>query len=87
MRSRSTNTTTANTKPLSRKIQATLKMMYEGLYEDALDKLENDILKKTDGCVETGAPDATDWILTCEDQTEVYPLVTRAIELLQRLVE
>ena len=73
--------------PLSRKIQATLKMMYEGLYEDALDKLQNDILKKTDGCAETDAPDATDWILTCEDQAKVYPLVMRAIELLQRLVE
>ena len=62
-------------------------MMYEGLYEDALDKLENDILKKTDGCAETGAPDSTDWILTCEDQAKVYPLVMRAIEIVQRLVE
>jgi len=73
-------------KALINKIDATLGMIAEGSYEDALSKLEHDILKKTDGCDETGAPDKNDWILMCEDQADVYPLVTRAIELLQRLV-
>jgi hypothetical protein len=61
-------------------------MIDEGLYQDALNKLKNDILQKTDGCAETGQPDKNDWILTCEDQEKVYPLVLRAIELLERLL-
>ena len=72
---------------LINKIEAVLSMIDEGLYQDALDKLRNDILQKTDGCANTGQPDKNDWILTCEDQEKVYPLVVRAIELLQRLLE
>lgn len=73
---------------LSNKIDATLAMIDQGLYEDALDKLQNDILKKTDGCAsEEGIPDNNDWILTCEEQAIVYPLIQRTIELLMRLIE
>ena len=72
---------------LFNKINATLAMIDEGLYQDALNKLRNDILKKTDGCTNTGQPDKNDWILTCEDQQKVYPLVLRAIELLERLLQ
>ena len=72
---------------LINKVNAALAMLDQGLYQDALDKLRNDILKKTDGCANTGQPDKNDWILTCEDQAKVYPLVVRAIELLQRLLE
>ena len=73
--------------PLINKLDAALAMLDEGLYQDALDKLRNDILKKTDGCANTGQPDKNDWILTCEDQQKVYPLVLRAIELLERLLQ
>jgi len=72
---------------LINKLNATLAKLDEVLYQDALAKLRNDILKKTDGCANTGQPDKNDWILTCEDQAKVYPLVLRAIELLQRLLE
>jgi hypothetical protein len=72
---------------LINKIEAVLSMIDEGLYQDALNKLKHDILKKTDGCANTGQPDKNDWILTCEDQQKVYPLVLRAIELLERLVQ
>jgi len=71
---------------LINKIEAALAMIAEGRYEEALDKLENDILKKTDGCAETGTPDNNDWIVTCDEQEEVYPLVLRTIELLARLI-
>jgi hypothetical protein len=37
-------------------------------YSGALNKLENDILAKTDGCAEMGQPDKNDWIITCEEQ-------------------
>ncbi len=47
---------------------------------EALDKLENNILRKTNGCAETGEPDKNDWIITCEEQGELYPLVIETIE-------
>lgn len=73
-------------RPLINKIDAVLAIMYEGLYEEALDKLKNDILKKTDGCAETGAPDSNDWIITCGAQAEVYPLISSAIDILESLI-
>ncbi len=33
------------------------------LYSEALNKLQNDILKKTNGSAETGEPDRNDWII------------------------
>ena len=75
------------THALTNKINAALAMIDEGYYEDALDKLENDILHKTNGCAETGEPDRNDWIETCEEQSQVYPLVMEAIELLERLIQ
>ena len=75
---------------LSNKIDAVLAMIDEGLYEDALDKLQNDILKKTDGCPsegEEGGPDNNDWLTSCEEQVIVRPLVDRAINLLMTLIE
>ena len=68
-------------------IEAALKMVEKGNYRGALSKLSNELLDKTDGCANEGSPDKNDWILTCEDQAKVYPLVVRAIELLQRLLE
>jgi len=75
---------------LSNKIEATLAMIDEGLYEDALDKLLNDILKKTDGCPDVFEPDEepdnNDWIDDCDDQRNVREFVLRAIELVERLI-
>jgi hypothetical protein len=33
------------------------------------------------------APDKTDWIIACQDQEKVYPLILIAIELLVKLLE
>ena len=71
---------------LINKIDATLVMIEEGFYAEALEKLQNDILQKTDGCATTGEPDSNDWILTCEDQEELYALIMQAIELLVNLI-
>ena len=57
-----------------------------GLYQEAVDKLENDLLKKTDGCANTGAKDNNDWINACEGQALVYPLIMEAIDLINRLL-
>ena len=71
---------------LTNKINAAIQMVDQGLYREALDKLENDILPKTDGCAVTGAPDANDWIKNCTAQHEVYPLITDAIALLKNMI-
>jgi len=72
---------------LINKINAVLQMIDEGQYEGALNKLENDILAKTDGCAETGEPDKNDWIITCEGQNQVYPLIMETIEYVRSLME
>lgn len=67
---------------LTNKINAVLQLIDQGLYLDAIDKLENDILKKTDGCATVGAPDKNDWIKDCATQAQVYALIIEAIRLL-----
>jgi hypothetical protein len=61
-------------------------MIDQGFYEDALDKLQNDILQKTNGCAGNGAPDKNDWIRNCDDQAMVYPLIMETIALLENLI-
>ncbi len=71
---------------LGNKITAVLEMINQGRYEAALQKLQEDILAKTDGCAETGEPDKNDWILTCDEQDEIYQLITEAIGYLESLM-
>lgn len=70
---------------LTNKIMAVIKLVDNGQYEEALDKLQNDILGKTDGCANDGTPDNNDWIEDCASQDQVYPLVIEAIEYLQNM--
>jgi len=72
---------------LLNKISALQKMIADGLYEEALDKLRNDLLQKTDGCALTGEPDKNDWIKTCEAQSLIYPLIIETIENVMALME
>ena len=72
---------------LGNKIDEVLAMIDAGLYTDALKKLENDILKKTDGCSNSGEPDKNDWIETCEQQEQIYPLIMETIEYVRSLME
>lgn len=72
--------------PLVNKLNAIQDMIDRGAYRAALNQLKNDVLPKTDGCALTGEPDRNDWLVTCEAQAEVYPLVIRTIELLERLI-
>ncbi|AWB68034.1 hypothetical protein C2869_17090 [Saccharobesus litoralis] len=44
----------------------------QALLGDAYDKLENDIIPKTDGCAITGEVDNNDKISHCSDQTQIY---------------
>ena len=70
---------------LINKLYAFDEMVDEGNYNDALKKLQKDILKKTDGCALSGSPDKNDWIKTCDEQTRLYNLIVEAIELLGML--
>lgn len=72
---------------LQNKIDAALDMIDDGLYAEALEKLENDILRKTNGCADTGEPDKNDWIMTCEQQNQVYPLILETIDYVRSLME
>jgi predicted phage tail protein len=72
---------------LLNKIDEVLGMINEGLYADALDKLEYDILAKMNGCADSGESDKTDWIITCDQQNVVYPLVVETIEYVKSLIE
>jgi hypothetical protein len=72
--------------PMTNKINAVLNKIDRRFYDEALDKLQNDILQKTNGCAEIGEPDKNDWIITCEAQGQVYPLIMEAIELLEALI-
>lgn len=58
---------------LTNKINAVINDIEQGLYQQALDKLQHDILPKTDGCAAGGVPDANDWITDCAAQAQVYP--------------
>ena len=62
-------------------------MIDNGNFTNAISKLENDILTKTDGCAETGEPDKSDWIITCEEQNDIYPLIIETIEYIKGLLE
>ena len=61
--------------------------MDQGLYQEAYDKLFNDVLKKTDGCANEGAPDSNDWIEDCGAQAEVYAFIMETLDLLSKLIE
>ena len=71
---------------LTNKINVVLGKIDQGLYQEALNKLEHDILAKTNGCAEIGEPDRNDWITDCVSQSQVYALIMEAIELLNRLI-
>ena len=75
-----------NQNALSNKINAVFNKINKGKYLEALDKLENDILDKTNGCSETGSPDNNDWIRDCESQNKVYFLIMETIIILENLI-
>jgi hypothetical protein len=71
---------------VTNKLNAVIDMVDQGLYEESYDKLQNDILKRTNGCADTGAPDKNDWIEDCEEQATVYPLIIETLALLEELI-
>ena len=83
-----------NSLPLSRKLYVVMEMIVAGdqatdpaeqwnFYHSAMQKLENDVLQKTDGCALTGAPDKNDWITACDTQAEFHGPIVSLIEMLK----
>ena len=81
-------------KDLTGRIIYAIKMVDKGHYKGqhyrlALATLQYWILPKIDGCAEVGRPDEGfpkreyDWLITCEAQGQVYPLIQQAIKLLR----
>lgn len=70
---------------LLNKVAVVKKDVESGNYYAAGNKLQNDILTKTDGYALTGAPDNNDWIINGAAQQQVYPLVNYIIDELRQL--
>jgi hypothetical protein len=68
------------------KINAVLGIINQENYATAKGKLENDVLERINGCIISGIPDSDDWVITCEGQGRVYPLVNKARGHLQNLI-
>ena len=75
------NPTMQNT--LINKLNAVIAAVATGDYQDASNKLKNDILAKTDGCMLSGAPDKNDWITDCGTQRVLYGQIVAIIDELQ----
>jgi PKD repeat protein len=64
---------------LNNKLNAVIADVSDGDYNGAINKLQNDILAKTDGCAVSGSPDKNDWITDCSVQTVIYPQIISII--------
>jgi hypothetical protein len=73
----------ANTqRDLLKKLNEVIAKVQKQKYSDALHQLQNDILKKVNGCATAGTPQKDDWIVDCADQSQVYtPLLNVMAEL------
>jgi K319L-like, PKD domain len=58
---------------LINKLQVIIKQGDEGVYAEALAKLQEDVIAKTDGCAIVGSPDNNDWVIACGYQEKIYP--------------
>jgi len=68
------------------KLNAVIRKVEEGAYQEAIEKLRQDIAAKTDGCAAGSTPDKNDWVIDCEAQTLIYHPLMEIIEQLESLV-
>jgi hypothetical protein len=73
-------------KALTNKLAAVLVLVDDGDYIGAFDKLDEDVITKTNGCDLIGEPDKNDWARTCEAQAAVHPVLMYAIALLEDIL-
>jgi len=70
-------------KVLTQKIAVVKKIVGEGSYAEALQKLTDDLLQKTDGCSRTGFDDGNDWVKDCTLQGKLYWSVNEIATLIK----
>ncbi|MGH8071115.1 MAG: PKD domain-containing protein [Candidatus Entotheonellia bacterium] len=70
---------------LTQSIGVVIDQIQHEAYQGALQKLENDVLARLDGCAASNPPqpDKNDWILDCATQAQIYPSIIEAIERLE----
>jgi hypothetical protein len=71
---------------LINKVQVVKKQIMNGAYSEALEKLQGDILQKTDGCVVNGVMDKNDWVTNCDIQKQFYWAIHEIMVLLNILI-
>ncbi len=71
---------------LTRRINLALRMIDRERFAIAWHILRLTVLPRTDGCANNGEPDRRDWIITCEGQDQVYPLITETIGYLEDIL-
>lgn len=70
---------------LINKLNSVLLNIDRGAYQEAYNQLNNDVLKKMDGCALFGSPDNNDWITDCQTQSSVYSIILEALDYLSGL--
>jgi tetratricopeptide (TPR) repeat protein len=74
----------ANKLALKLKIDVVWWLVKIGHYDEALRKLDNDILQKMNGCIQpSGTPDKNDWVKNCEIQKQFYWLANEIMVLMK----
>jgi hypothetical protein len=69
---------------LTRSVNTVKRGIGSGLYEEALGKLESEIVTRIDGCtLPSGLPDENDWVQNCDVQKQLYWKVNEIMVLLR----
>ncbi len=74
-------------KALVNKLNAVIADIEAGSYQDALSKLQHDILAKTDGVSLSNSPDKNDWIVDAPTNSDLYGDLQDIITKLQELMQ
>jgi hypothetical protein len=76
--------------PMKLQLLRSLEFAYEAVgmarYRIALNRIEQSVLPKMDGCRLAGSPEKDDWILDCSAQGQVFPVILDIIDLLRNMM-
>ncbi len=70
---------------LINKVEVVKKQVMNTAYWGALEKIQSDVLQKTDGCAVAGMMDKNDWVTNCDAQKQFYWSIHEIIVLLNIL--
>jgi hypothetical protein len=70
---------------LLQKVEVVKKQIQHGAYGGSMDKLQGDLMQKTDGCIIAGSVDKNDWVNDCSIQKQFYWAMNEILVLLNIL--